>query len=77
MDALGYIYGYEGLGLKNNNPIYDIKAAYPNLIKYYGLISGFAFSLSFSIAGIFAGIAIDKGKRIRILSLAVFLHSLA
>ena len=44
-----------------NNPIYDIKAAYPNLIKYYGLISGFAFSLSFSIAGIFAGIAIDKG----------------
>jgi len=77
MDALGYIYGYEGLGLKNNNPFYDIKAAYPNLIKYYGFISGFAFSLSFSIAGIFAGNAVDKGQRVRILSLAVLLHSLA
>jgi hypothetical protein len=41
------------------------------------LISGFAFSLSLSIAGIFAGIAIDKGQRIKILTSAVFLHSLA
>ena len=40
-------------------------------------MSGFAFSFSFSIAGIFAGIAIDKGQRIKILSLAVLLHSLS
>jgi hypothetical protein len=39
--------------------MYDVKAAYPSLTEYYGLISGFAFCLSFSIAGIFAGNAID------------------
>jgi MFS family permease len=40
------------------------------LSKYYGLLSGVAFSLSYSISGIFYGMAIDKYNRSKILSLA-------
>ena len=44
---------------------------------YYGLLSGVAFSLSYAIAGIFSGIAVDRGNRAKILSLACVIWSLS
>lgn len=46
------------------------------LTKYYGFLSGLAFSLSYAVAGIFAGIAVDKGNRARILACATIVFSL-
>jgi MFS family permease len=40
------------------------------LTKYYGLLSGACFSISFSIAGIFWGIASEKYSRKNIATLA-------
>ena len=74
-DSFGYLYGFTGQGSKHGNPIYEITSAYPKLPQYYGLLSGMTQSFSFSIAGIFAGMAIDKFNRVRILSLACILWS--
>lgn len=74
-DSFGYVYGFTGQGLKSGNPFYEIASAYPKLPQYYGLLSGMTQSLSFSISGIFAGMAIDKFNRVRILSLACIVWS--
>jgi MFS family permease len=55
--------------------MYEIVSAYPQLPKYYGLLSGPTQSLSFSIAGIFTGMAIDRFNRVRILALACIVWS--
>lgn len=51
-------------------PFYSIQASYPQINKYYGLLSGAGFSLSFSICGILWGIAADKYNRKTIITLA-------
>lgn len=75
MQALGYIYGFVGQGANAGKAFYEIAVAYPKLNEYYGLLSGLAFSLSFSVCGIFAGIAVDKYNRVRLLSIMAILWS--
>ena len=43
--------------------------------KYYGLISGAAFTIAFSISGIFAGQLVDRYNRRVLLGLACILWS--
>ena len=76
MQALGYIYGFAGQGANAGKAFYEIAVAYPKLNEYYGLLSGLAFSLSFSVAGVFAGIAVDKYSRTKILALTGVVWSL-
>ena len=64
------MYGYRGVGLDAGNPLYEITASYPQMNKYYGLLSGAGFSLSYAVAGILWGIAADKYNRKLILCLA-------
>jgi MFS family permease len=60
-----------------NAPFYEISKAIPGLDEYYGILSGFPFSLALSIAGLFAGVAVDKGNRAAIMSLACIGWSLS
>ena len=48
-----------------NNPKYEISVQYPQLDKWYGygLLSGLAFMLSYSICMIFSGLLADKYNR--------------
>jgi len=46
-----------------NNPFYEITAAYPEIHKYFGILAGFAFSISYSISGIIMGIISSKVNR--------------
>jgi predicted MFS family arabinose efflux permease len=73
--GLGYIYGFVGTGLKAGNPAFEISAAFPELIGSYGLLSGPAFSISYAIAGIFMGLAVEKMSRKNLLIGAVLIFS--
>jgi MFS family permease len=72
---IGYAYGYEGLGLQAANPVYMIRAAYPQMINYFGIIASFLFSLSYSTVGVFAGNMSKTMSRKMMLGLACILWS--
>ena len=45
------------------DPKYEIASAYPLLHDYYGWLVGFAFTLPYSIAGLYAGSLAKTGNR--------------
>jgi len=58
------------------NPMYELTTAYPEVLKYYGLLSGSAFTLSYSVMGIFAGrISDNVTSRKNLLALACIVMS--
>ena len=71
--TLSYAYG---LGDSQNDPFVEIKSAYPQLVVYYGLLSGLAFTASYSICGVFSGILSDNFNRKGIMISACILWSL-
>jgi hypothetical protein len=52
LNYFGFLYGYKALTASS---FFEITTAYPMLEKYYGLISGAGFCVSFSFAGIYWG----------------------
>ena len=52
-----------------------ITAAYDKLEDYYGVLSGLAFTASYSIAGIFAGVISDKVNRKIFIGISAILWS--
>lgn len=65
--AIGYAKGFkvdkEDTERLKNIDKYQIGSAYPDFATYYGVLSGPAFALSFSITGIFAGVISDNSNR--------------
>jgi MFS family permease len=61
--TLAYAYGYTGTGDQKGDPKFEIVTTYPDLKDYYGVLSGLAFTGSFAVAGIFAGVISDKVNR--------------
>lgn len=53
--------------------MYEITAAYPEIVKYYGIIAGPAFAFTYSVFGVLMGIAAGKYNRKHILSSTFFL----
>jgi MFS family permease len=68
--SLGYIFGFKGDGIKAGDPIFEMRSAFPSLLQNYSLLSGPAFSISYSIAGIFMGLLVDKVNRKTLLAMA-------
>lgn len=58
-----YCYGYTGLGAAANNAIFEITASYPQLTSYYGLLTGFAYTIPFAACGIYFGKIVNKVNR--------------
>ena len=58
------------------DPFFEISTAYPSLTKWYGLISGAGFCVSFSVAGLFWGNLVNKLNRKNLISLACIVWSL-
>ena len=55
---------------------YEIASSFKNLTKYYGLLSGAGFSITFSIAGVFWGIFSEKMSRKMIIGIACLVWSM-
>jgi MFS family permease len=75
-EAFGYLYGFRGTGENFGNKFYEMASSFEGMTKYYGLLSGAGFSLTFSIAGVFWGIFNQKISRKAILSCACIVWSL-
>ena len=65
-----YIYGFVGDGVKHLNPVYEIIHAYPHIDRYYGVLSGLAYSVPNSIVGLFLGL-LPKGYNRKLVMSAV------
>jgi len=73
LTSFGFLYGFVA---PERNAFYEIATAYPLLQKYYGLISGAGFCISFSIAGLFWGKMVNKVNRKNLLAMACAIWSL-
>ena len=58
-----YSYGYTGLGAQAGNAIYEMSTAYPALQKYFGLLTGFAYTIPFAGVGLYWGKVANKVNR--------------
>lgn len=74
--SLSYAYGYTGVGLMKNNPVYEIATAYPDLAVWFGLLTGLIYTLPYAGFGLVAGQISDKVNRKFFLGLVVILASL-
>lgn len=53
-----------------------MRTFFPELLPNYSLLSGPAFSISYSVAGIFMGLAVDKVNRKQLLAFACIMWSI-
>lgn len=74
--SLGYYYGYKGIGIQANNPIYELSTSFPELNQYYGMLVGALFTIPSSIFGLYSGQLISKWDRKMFLMLTVAMMSL-
>jgi sugar phosphate permease len=74
--VIGFTYGYQAVGAKFNSPTYMITASYPQLFAYYGVISSFAYSVTYSTLGVWAGVLSGKMNRKVLLAISCILWSL-
>lgn len=75
-EAFSYLYGYVGDGVNMGSKHYEISSSFASLTKYYGLLSGAGFSITFAVAGVFWGIMCEKQNRKRIIATACLVWSM-
>lgn len=51
-NSIGYSFGYQGTGFRQDNPTYMLSAAYPNLAPIYGIVASLMFSAAYSTSNI-------------------------
>lgn len=73
--SLGFFYGFQGVGYQKSNPHYEMSTSFPQLNDYYGLLSGLAYNLPFSICGLFAGYLTKSKKRSLLLGMVTVIVS--
>jgi hypothetical protein len=74
--SLSYAYGYTGVGLLANNPVYEISTAYPELAAWFGLLTGLIYTAPYSLFGLVAGQISDQVNRKFFLGITIVLASL-
>ena len=68
--SLSYIYGFKGDALQSTSH-YEILKVYPEMQNYYGALSGFAYTLPFSLGGVILGLMPNNYNRKTLLSAVV------
>ena len=71
--SFNFIYGFQGEGLKLGDPVFEILSAYPNMDKYYGVLSGLAYSVPMSVCGLALGMLKGGFNRVFLMSAALML----
>lgn len=74
-NSLSFAYGFEGIGLLKGDKKFEIAKSYPELNLSYGLVSGFVYTIPYSIMGLFMGALADKYNRKVMLSTIIILAS--
>ena len=76
---LGYSFGYSAPGdlSLDQRAFYEIGASYPQLEGSYGLLSGLAYTLPFSIFGLIFGASTNKVNRKMVLGLTLMIGGLS
>ena len=75
--VIGFAFGYQALGMVGaDTSKYMISSAYPQMHNYFGLISSFVFSSSYSVLGVWAGVLSGKMSRKVLLGVSCILWSL-
>lgn len=52
-NGIGYAYGYHGIGHQAGNPVFELKAAFPKIEQYYGIIAELLLSIPYAFSNIF------------------------
>lgn len=52
-NSIGYAYGYQGIGIQANNPVFELSTAFPKIKLYYGIIASLMFSVAYACSNIF------------------------
>ena len=73
--SLSFFYGFQGVGNKFQNPHYEISAAFPEMNKYYGLLTGMVYDIPYSICGLLSTTLCQSTHRVGILGLFMILIS--
>lgn len=50
--SISYIYGFHGTGSQIGNSLFEIDKSYPEIHKYYGILSGLLYTVPFSFGGL-------------------------
>ena len=58
--SIGYAYGFQGIGIQANNPVFMISVAFPQLSAYYAIVASVMFSLAYSCSNVLMGNASKK-----------------
>jgi MFS family permease len=75
--GINYSYGYTGLGLKMNNPLYEMGTFYPQLTEWYGWLIGFFYTIPYCFFGLVAGKMTDTVNRKTFLGIVLILAGAA
>jgi hypothetical protein len=70
-NSIGYVYGYEGLGFRADNPIYMISVAFPQMASVYGIVASVTFSVAYAVSNIFMASASKRWNKKLMLCLAM------
>lgn len=73
--GLNYAYGYTGLGELAGSPLYEISSTFPQLKSWYGLLTGFIYTIPYASFGLVAGKISDSVNRKLFLAICVALAS--
>ena len=74
--SIGYIFGYQGEGIKLGDPKFELLSFYPEMDSYYGILSGLAYTLPYSICGLSVGMMKGGFNRKNLMSLIIILAGL-
>jgi MFS family permease len=76
-NSIGYAFGYEGLGFRANNPVYMLRAQFPELVPSFGLLASGLFGLSYCTTNIIFSAKAKKWDKKRMLGIALIGMSLS
>ena len=61
--VFSYSYGYTGIDYQAQNKFYELSTAYPELSKYFGVLTGLAYTVPFALCGLIFGKITPKVNR--------------
>lgn len=76
-NCIGYAFGYEGLGFRANNPVYMLRAQFPELVPVFGLLASGLFGLAYCTNNIIFSAKAKRWDKKNMLGLALLGMSVA
>ena len=75
--SISYFYGFQGDGIMQGDPKFEITQSYPSMDRYYGVLTGVAYSVPFALSPIFLSLLKVDYNRVKLLCFVVALAGLS